>query len=196
MTTDFARINSPRAILYYGGSFNPPHIAHVMMVSMLRAYFPQACIWVSPAYRHAFDKSLMDYEVRCEMLRACLDGIPNVEISDIERTVCLEDAQNRGYTVDVVRKILSLHPGAEIHIVVGSDILETLPKWHEYGELCKMAEFLVFPRQGYDNRRALPVPMLPEVSSSQIRAMLENSNDLNEIRGLVPAAVLDRMNLA
>jgi nicotinate-nucleotide adenylyltransferase len=179
--------NHPNAILYYGGSFNPPHIAHVLMVSALRAYYPKAEVWVAPTYQHAFGKDLLSYDLRLQMLKAALADISGVKISTIERDL----HASTSYTIDVVRSLKAQHPHKEIWIVTGSDILPQLPQWRSYEELCQLAHFLIFPRQGYDNSQALPVPYLPEVSSSQIRDILSQGGQIQDLHHLVPAAVLE-----
>ena len=183
----FNEANTSDSLIYYGGSFNPPHIAHVLMVSALHAYFPLARIWVAPTYQHAFNKSLMPYDLRLKMLENAIGHIENVTISTIERD--LHEATS--YTIDVVREILRREPHTKIWITVGSDILESLHKWRNYEELCELAHFMVFPRQGYDNTHALPIPMLPEVSSSQIRERISQGKD---IHGLVPHAVCEMLD--
>lgn len=174
--------NTNNSLIYYGGSFNPPHIAHVLMVSALHVYCPRARIWVAPTYVHAFNKSLMPYDLRLQMLEQTMGHIPNVTISTIERD--LHDSTS--YTIDVVREILRREPQTKIYITVGADIIGQLPQWRAYEELCRLARFMVFPREGYDNTLALPIPHLPEVSSSEIRKKMSADND---ICGLVPAAV-------
>ena len=176
--------NTANALIYYGGSFNPPHIAHVLMVSALHAYCPRAKIWVAPTYQHAFNKALMPYDLRLQMLESSIGHIENVTISTIERD--LHDSTS--YTIDVVRAMLRREPQTQIWITVGADILEQLPKWREYDELCKLARFMVFPREGYDNAQALPIPHLPEVSSSEIRRIMAQNG---EICGLVPSVVCE-----
>ena len=180
----FESVNDEKSIIYYGGSFNPPHIAHIMMVSALRAYFPKARLWIAPTYQHAFNKSLMPFELRVEMLQKSIGHLPGVEVSTIERD--LHDSTS--YTIDVVRSIHAKNPEAKIWIVVGSDIVPTLPQWREYDEILKLSQFLIFPRAGYDNAMALKIPMLPDVSSSEIREKIKNGDS---IRGLVPAAVYE-----
>ena len=179
--------NHSEAILYYGGSFNPPHIAHVLMVSALRAYYPKAEVWVAPTYQHAFGKGLLPYDLRLQMLEAALSSMGGVKISTIERD--LHDSTS--YTIDVVRALKRRQPEKAIWIVAGSDILPQLPQWRAYEELCRLAQFLIFPRQGYDNSQALPVPCLPEVSSSQIRDILAQGGQICDLSHLVPPAVLE-----
>ena len=174
-----------KSIIYYGGSFNPPHIAHVLFVSALRAYFPDAEIWIAPTYSHAFHKTLMDYELRLKMLNAALGFIQGVNISTIERDL----HESTSYTIDVVREIHRREPGVKIQVAVGADILPTLHEWRSYDELCRLSEFLVFPREGYDNSGAVDIPHLPEISSSDIRKALEKG-DWGTVRKYVPAQVV------
>jgi len=193
MTIPFSEINRDDTILYYGGSFNPPHIAHVMMVSQLRAYFPKTQIWVAPAYKHAFDKKLIDFDLRVDMLKSCFKDFSNVVISPVERDICLEDGSAKSYTIDVVRRIRKQNPESRICLVVWADIIPTLPQWYRYEELKALATFLFFPRQGYDNSQAIDVPFLPEVSSSEIREMLAGGQHAGRLYGLVPAVVLEKL---
>ena len=62
-------------IIYYGGSFNPPHIAHLLFAVALRAYCPQSEILVAPTWSHAFGKDLRPFDARLRMLEAMFDGI-------------------------------------------------------------------------------------------------------------------------
>ncbi len=85
-----------------------------------------------------------------------------------------------------------LEPDAHILVAVGADIIPALPKWYKYDELASMADFLVFPRQGYD-ASSLPIPALPQISSTDIRRALERRTpeDLAFLRSYVPAKILD-----
>lgn len=182
--------NFSDAILIYGGSFNPFHMAHYLFVSMLCAYFPNAEKWIVPTYSHAFDKRLMDYDRRIAVLDEALAHFPNTIVSRIERDL----AKTPSYTVDVARAIRTLHPQKRLFIVGGADLLPTLPLWHEIDELQKIADFLIFPRQGCPTPNALPsgvhfVPSapLPELSSTAIRDAIEH-DQLETIRFWLPAA--------
>lgn len=173
-------------IIYYGGSFNPPHISHLLFVVSLRAFFPEAEVWVAPTYSHAFNKTLMPYEVRLKMLEAMFCDIQGVRISTIERDL----HETTSYTIDVVRALKMEYPGRTIHIAVGSDIVPTLEQWKSYDELKELAHFLIFPREGYDNSEAVKMPHLPEVSSSLLREWMTDGR-LEDIRQFIPRNVLD-----
>ena len=178
------------SLIYYGGSFNPPHISHVLFVSALRAYYPEAEVWIGPTYSHAFNKSLLPFEDRVQMCHAAFDLISGVRITTIER----ELHESTSYTVDVVREILKREPAKKVYVAVGADIVPTLPKWREYEALCQMGEFLVFPREGYDNDCAIEMPHLPEISSSSIREAMR-IGDWGFVRKFVPAKVVELLRI-
>lgn len=181
-------MNQP--LIYYGGSFNPPHIAHYLFVAALRAYFPNDEIWVAPTYSHAFNKSLMPYELRLDMLRAIFEPIHGVTISQIEKDL----DKTPSYTIDVVRALKSQFPERPIRLAVGADIVPTLPQWRDYEELTKLAEFLIFPREGCDNSMAIDMPHLPDISSTQLREWMANDQwDL--LKPWMPQRAFERLLL-
>ncbi|MBQ9243823.1 MAG: nicotinate-nicotinamide nucleotide adenylyltransferase [Proteobacteria bacterium] len=177
---------SKKHIILYGGSFNPPHFSHLLFVAALGGCFPDAEIWVAPTYVHAFGKPLMDYALRLRMLEAMFAPYRNVVISTIERDL----HRSTSYTVDVVRAIVSDHPDARVSVAVGADIVPTLPQWREYDALCRMADFIVFPREGYDNTGTVPMPILPGISSTEIRAIMAENKDDPRLEAMIPASAL------
>jgi len=183
----FETINRETSIILYGGSFNPPHVSHVLFAVYLRALFPRARLVVVPVYGHAFGKALLDYDFRLELLGMAFGGIEGVEISDIER----ELGRVPGYTVDVVEAFRRREAGKQIYVAIGADILDDLPRWHRYEDLCSQAEFIVFPREGYDGLgRALPLVVLPGVSSRWVRQRMRLGEKDEALRACLPALVM------
>jgi len=68
------------AIALFGGSFNPPHVAHQMVALFVLETAPVDELWITPTYRHAFSKQLVDYEHRIAMceLMALGDGVDDI----------------------------------------------------------------------------------------------------------------------
>jgi len=183
----FEDLPSEEALILYGGSFNPPHISHVLFAVTLHMIMPQARVLVAPTWSHAFNKTLMAYETRLEMLHSIFDGMPGIEVSTIERDL----HESTSYTIDVVRALKVQNPHSRILVAVGADIVETLPQWRSIDELNELCDFLIFPRTGYE-AKALPIPALPEVSSTQIREALAlgTPKAMQWVRSYVPAHVL------
>ncbi|MBO4350782.1 MAG: nicotinate-nicotinamide nucleotide adenylyltransferase [Proteobacteria bacterium] len=175
-------------LIYYGGSFNPPHIAHYLFVAALKAYYPDWTIWVAPTFSHAFNKALMPYELRLAMLEDMFAPLKDVEISRIESSL----NKSPSYTIDVVRYLRTLVPDREIYLAVGADIVPTLPQWRDYDELQKIAQFLIFPREGCDNSMAIDMPHLPDISSTLLRQWMDEGRwDL--IKPWMPLRAFERL---
>ena len=185
--TQFSQIPEGQTIIYYGGSFNPPHISHILFAMTLRSLLPGARLIVAPTYSHAFNKGLLPFDLRVDMLRAELGSIPGIEISTIERDL----HESTSYTIDVVKALKAANPQAHILVAVGADIVPTLPKWRSIDELNKLCDFLVFPRAGYE-AESLPIPALPEISSSCLRERIGIRTDENDefLRAHIPQRIL------
>jgi nicotinate-nucleotide adenylyltransferase len=170
----------------FGGSFNPPHVGHVLLASWAASTRDLDRIWFVPTYRHAFGKSLVDFELRCRMVELSIEPFADwAELSRVEAELGTESR-----TIDTVRHLMRVRPDDVFHLVIGADILLEAHKWKQFDRLRQLAPFHVAGRRGYtvpDREFALE---LPEVSSTEIRAALA-SGDLDFCRDRVPRKVLD-----
>lgn len=169
-------------IALLGGSFNPPHVGHLLMAHYARATEPVDEVWLLPAFRHPFGKELAPFEDRVGMCQAvCRDAAGWMKVCEAER-----DVPGEGRTVDTLEHLRALHPEHRFTLVIGSDILADLPKWKAFDRIQQLARVLVLYRAGYPAEGTVGPP-LAEVSSSEIRAALGRGE---EPRHLVPRAVL------
>src|SRR5256885_2125385 len=155
-------------IALLGGSFNPPHVGHMMAAVWMRSCEPIDQVWLMPAFRHPFGKALVDYEHRvkmCELLASESSGW--LHVSQIEREVGGE-----GRTIDTLEHLREKFPGDRFTLVIGSDILPDLPKWKDFDRIAAMARVLVLHRAGYPAQEAVGPP-LAMVSSTEIREAFE-----------------------
>ena len=176
-----------------GGSFNPPHICHLLASTYLLETTDLQEIWWLPVHRHAFDKDreLAPFAERVAMCEAVAAQVSGIRVDPIESQLGA-----RSWTIDTVTALRSRHPGVEFSWVIGSDLLGELPLWSRWNELREVLRFLVLGRGQLVDEEALPVGgcfevrdfQLPDVSSSQVRAALREGR---ETRHLVPAAVFD-----
>ena len=150
-----------------GGSFNPPHIGHLLAAHVVRALEPVDQVWFVPAAHHPFGKPLIDFGHRmamCELM--CRDASGWLAVSDIEATL-----GGPGYTVDTLRALHRRFPDRRWTLVIGSDIVGELPQWHEVAEIRRLARILVLNRAGHPSFDAIGPP-LAKVSSTEVRAAL------------------------
>ena len=169
-------------VALFGGSFNPPHVAHQLAALYVLETAPVDELWFIPAFRHGLGKPLLPFEDRLEMTRLAAAALgPRVRVSDVERTIGGESR-----TVHTMRRLRELHPDHLFSLVIGADLVAEVPSWLEGNELARTVPFLVVGRgraAGPDDGVAMP-----ELSSTLVR---ERLGAAKSVAGLVPRAVLD-----
>jgi nicotinate-nucleotide adenylyltransferase len=173
-----------REIALLGGSFNPPHVAHLMAAYWALATQGVAEVWLLPAYRHPFGKVLAPFEDRvrmCELAAAALRGVHvcRAEAELAEDPLC-------GKTVRTLEHLAVEHPTLRFALLVGSDILRETDKWYRFDRVRELARLLVVGREGFPDG-AGGAPLLPAISSTEIRERLARGGD---VASLVPRRVL------
>lgn len=188
-----AETSGPQRIAIFGGSFNPPHVAHVLAVVYALSTAPIDGVLVVPVFHHPFSKELASFEERLAMCERALAWIPRVVVSPVER-----DLGGASLTLRTVEHLAAEHPDWSLRLLIGSDVLADLPKWHRFDRIAAIAPPLVLGRVGVVPPRpgegsipipTAPLPVLPRVSSTEIRAALAQG-DLDAVRARVPASVL------
>ena len=169
-------------VALFGGSFNPPHVAHQLAALYVLETAPVDELWFIPAFRHGMGKPLLPFEDRLEMTALAAAALgPRVKVSDVERTIGGESR-----TLHTLRRLRELHPGHAFSLVIGADLVAAQPGRHLGDELARTVPFTVVGR-GRDGAPGGGVAM-PELSSTEVRERLGAGKS---VAGLVPRAVLD-----
>lgn len=150
----------------FGGSFDPPHVAHSLVAAWAKATGAVDRVLVVPAFAHPFGKKSVAFEHRIAMCRIAMDGFSFAEVCDIEKDV--GDGRTL-YTLEALRK---RHPSATFRLLIGSDILAGADRWHRWNDIALMAPPLVVGRTGYAHEEAPNALDLPALSSTELRARL------------------------
>ena len=173
-------------VAVFGGSFNPPHIAHVLAVTLVLSTHDIHRVVVVPTYKHPFSKALAPYEERLKMCELAMGWIPRVEVSRVEGELGGESR-----TLRTIEHLRDTHPDWNLRLVIGADILVEAAKWHGFDAIQTIAPPLVLGRAGIHGSSA-PRPLLPEISSTEVRAMIAGGRR-DELAPLVPRAVLQHI---
>jgi nicotinate-nucleotide adenylyltransferase len=170
-------------VAVFGGSFNPPHVAHLLAVTLVLAGEEVDEVVVVPAFRHPFSKNLAPFEDRVAMTELALGWLPRVSISRVEETLGGESR-----TLRTLQHLLKEHPEWSLRLVMGSDLLGETSKWHGFQEICALAPPLVVARSGFEQAPGHP-SVLPAISSTDVRAKIA-AGAWGELGELLPRAVL------
>jgi nicotinate-nucleotide adenylyltransferase len=169
-------------VAVFGGSFNPPHVAHVLACALLLSLENVDRVLVVPTYKHPFAKSLAPFSDRVKMCEIAMAWIPRVEISRVE-----EEIGGESRTLRTLQVLGEVHPDWRPRLVIGADVLAESPRWHGFDAITRLAPPIVLARAGFDtpDRRAL----LPDVSSTQVRADVAKGS-WKEVEKVVPRNVV------
>ena len=135
----------------FGGTFDPPHLGHLILASEASHQFNLSkLLWVlTPNPPHKQGQVVTSVEHRIAMTENCVADNPVFQLSRIEL-----DRPGPHYTVDTVSMILEQESEAEIILLIGGDSLRDLPTWKNNIELVsKVHQIGVMQRPGdlFDN---------------------------------------------
>jgi nicotinate-nucleotide adenylyltransferase len=170
-------------IAFFGGSFNPPHVAHVLAVTYALATQDIERVLVVPTFRHPFAKPLAPYADRVEMCERAMAWIPGVEVSRVE-----EELGGESKTLRTLEHLQATHPDWSMRLLMGADLLAEAPRWFRFDAVRAIAPPMVLGRCGVESRDA-PPPILPAISSTDVRAKIAAS-DWESLAPLVPREVI------
>ena len=170
----------------FGGTFNPPHIGHIRAAVRGAEALGLDRVLIIPARQVPGKQIPADSptpEQRLEMVRLAAAACPNLEVSGLE-----VNRQEDSYTWQTVLEVKERYPQAELVLMVGSDMLLSLPKWQQAEKIVKEATVAVLPRGGRQEKNLLPSGIatlekmgarvtvaenIPcEISSTQLRRLL------------------------
>jgi nicotinate-nucleotide adenylyltransferase len=135
----------PRRIGILGGTFDPVHIGHLILASCARDQLRTDEFVLIPNSRSPLKTAepVAPFADRLEMLRLALEESDQISASDIEGL--------RGgvsYMVDTLNVLRDMHPGAELHLVLGSDSVKDLLRWKDAQTVLRLARLAVVARDG------------------------------------------------
>jgi nicotinate-nucleotide adenylyltransferase len=170
-------------VAVFGGSFNPPHVAHVLACALVLSMEDIERLLVVPAYRHPFAKPLEPFDDRVVMCELAMAWMPRVEVSRVEQQLGGESR-----TLRTLEHLAKAHPNYRLRLVLGADVLADAPRWFGFEAIAKLAPPIVLGRAGVDAPGAGPT-LLPDVSSTHVRAAIARGA-WDEAGAVLPRAVL------
>ena len=132
-----------------GGTFDPPHIGHLILAQHALGcdrFKPIAVCSCRVIHRISSRKRKRPVEHRLAMLDCAIMDNPQFAISRVD-----VDRPGPHYSVDMVRLLQADYPQAELYFVMGGDSLRDLPKWHQPQELIRLCKIAVMRRPQSDD---------------------------------------------
>ena len=182
----------PLRIGLFGGTFDPPHVGHLVTAVNVRHALALDLVllmvandpWQKTGARH-----ITPAADRLAMVQAAVAGIDGLEAGT-------EEMQRGGpsYTADTLATLRVKYAGARFFTIVGDDAAAHIDTWERVNEVVAMSSLVVIDRPGspvtlsqdYEWRH-VEVPRL-EVSSTDLRCRVTDGRPLDY---LVPEPVID-----
>lgn len=177
----------------FGGTFDPPHNAHIKLARFAIRRLQLDCVYFVPAAIHALKKHrITPVALRYEMLLAAIGQAARLRLSRIEM-----DRPDISYSVDTIKnfkKYEHLRARTELYFLVGLDNLNELHLWKDPQLIFKLARVVVFNRPTLRDQQLLgqyPQIMflegpLYDISATAIRSKIKSGKPVTE---LIPARV-------
>lgn len=176
-----------RRIGILGGTFDPPHIGHLLIANEVLASLNLEEIWFMPNREppHKEKPGFLSDEERVKLIELAIADHPRFRLETIEL-----ERPGPSYTYDTITLLKKRHPDVDFYFIIGADMIEYLPKWHKISDLVSMIKFVGVGRPDFVADSPFPIIYVdvPEfaVSSSMIRQRVKEGKT---IRYLVPESV-------
>lgn len=123
-----------------GGSFDPPHVGHVLIARQVKETLNLDIIWLMPANHHPFAKQFLSAEHRLAMTRLLEEK--DIKVSDYE----IKQNQS-SYTIDTLNQLKQEYPEDIFYWITGSDQLDSFQKYKDWEKLVYKHNLVIFPRE-------------------------------------------------
>ncbi|RZT22275.1 nicotinate-nucleotide adenylyltransferase [Fictibacillus sp. BK138] len=165
----------------FGGTFNPPHIGHLIIAQEALKQLKLDEVWWMPASNPPHKKKVEDVldEHRIEMVKKTIGNNNQFSLSLLEF-----ERSGPSYTIDTIRLLIEKFPSADFTFIMGGDMVHSLSSWHQIDQLKDLVRFAGVGREGFPvdehwerfNVKLVEIPNIG-ISSTFIRLRAkENSN--------------------
>jgi|CXWL01.1.fsa_nt_gi nicotinate-nucleotide adenylyltransferase len=177
----------------YFGSFNPVHVAHLIIANHILNETDIERIWfvVSPQNPFKTESNLLNEYHRLHLVRLATEDDNRIKASDIEFGL-----PKPSYTTSTLAYLAEKHPEHEFCIIMGSDSFQNLYKWKNYEVIIKNYTIYVYIRPGFEatndigaNLCILNAPLL-QLSATQLRKYIKEGKS---VRYMIPDKVLEEI---
>lgn len=165
----------------FGGTFNPPHIAHLILAEYVRSVMSLDKIIFIPSGNPPLKRTseIIDSKHRYIMSKLSFGSNKNFIVDDTE----LKNIISKTYTIDTLKKLKEKYKNSDFYLIIGTDNFIKLAKWKDPQKILNFCKIVVINRPPYKFEDGpnefknkvikLKVPEL-EISSTQIRKMVKN----------------------
>ena len=176
----------------FGGTFDPPHVGHLLVANDAREALELDRLIFVPAGAQPFkvdNPPVASGQDRLEMVRLAVADDANYVVDDAEI-----NRKGLSFTVDTLEHLSERNPAARLYLLMGEDVLAGFEKWRSPARIRELATLVAVSRGGLAGSVADPATSAVlrvstrriDVSSTEIR---ERRRAGKSIKGFVPESV-------
>ena len=131
-------------IVFYGGSFNPPHCGHVEAAMTISELLKPDKLLIIPSNippHKELAEGSPDAQERLLLTKLAFADVPEAEVTDMEL-----HREGKSYTATTVEQLLAQYPEAEMYLAMGTDMLLSFEEWYRFRFLLETLTLAVFVR--------------------------------------------------
>ena len=168
-----------RKVGILGGTFDPPHIGHLIIANEVlnRLQLDEVKFMPNQEPPHKVKASATTGEDRVRMLELLIDNNTAFSIEKIEL-----ERIGLSYTFDTMKLLQERNPDHEYYFIIGADMVEYLPKWHQIDGLVKLIRFVGVNRPNFSVKSNYPLTQvdmpLIDISSTLIRERISSGDTI------------------
>lgn len=175
----------------YFGSFNPIHKGHLAISRYMldQGHCDELWIIVSPQSPFKEQDTLAPDQDRLAMANKAIEDEnlgDRVKVCDVEMYM-----PRPSWSIDTLRLLITKYPQHRFALIMGEDNLKGFDRWKEHDEIQRLAEILVYPREGVE-KGILNAPLL-NYNSTEIRELIERGTSISSyVTKSVEAYILNK----
>ena len=156
----------------FGGTFDPPHLGHLILAERCREAAGLDKVWFVPSFQppHKLERTMSRFEARCDMVALAAIGQPAFKVERIE-----SELPPPSYTAETLSELKRRHPPHDFHLIVGGDSLADLPIWYHPERIVAQAGLIAVARPGVILPTANELAQKIKVPESEIRLQVIES---------------------
>ncbi len=174
----------------FGGTFNPPHLAHLKITSYVKSRLRLDKIIIIPSAVPPLKKkeNVIEIKHRLAMVKIAFGRKKNFVISDIE----IKNPNMKSYTIDTLLKLHDIYKKKQVifYLILGLDSIIDFPKWKKPDKIFSLAKIVIISRPGYNKNDIKPeysekvifleMPLM-NISSSDIRKRVKEKKTIKKL---------------
>jgi nicotinate-nucleotide adenylyltransferase len=161
-----------------GGTFNPPHLGHLIIAEEVLMKQNLDEIWFMPNSQPPHKKANTSVEDRVKMVQLATKSHAQFHVCTIEL-----ELEGPSYTTKTMKELQEKYPEHQFYFIIGADSVETLQNWYAIEELLKLVTFIAVKRPGYQMKSPFRTQLIEveapiiAISSSDIRNRIANGEN-------------------